>query len=189
LAVDLGQLGPTYQIREEDFIEQMKALAKKKIASGEWDGYERDLKEKTVQAFTDPMPLSSITTAQYARTWLFDPAIVTNRDIVDQNGQVLYPAGTRVSPLEVVSLPEPLLFIDGRDPRQVRTAEALIKKHHGQVKLILIAGNLQKLGKQLKQPVYFDQGGARTAQLGIHAVPAIVTQEDKKLRVKEFTPS
>jgi conjugal transfer pilus assembly protein TraW len=42
------------------------------------------------------------------------------------------------------------------------------------------------LSEELKVPVYFDQSGLLTKKLGIHHVPALVTQEGMRLRIEEI---
>jgi len=42
-----------------------------------------------------------------------------------------------------------------------------------------------KLEEELKMDVYFDQSGALTSKFGIKASPAVVVQEEKKLKIKE----
>ena len=56
----------------------------------------------------------------------------------------------------------------------------------GPIKLILTKGAPLALMEELKAPVYFDQGGFLVKKLGIHHVPAIVTQEKLRLRIEEI---
>jgi conjugal transfer pilus assembly protein TraW len=39
-----------------------------------------------------------------------------------------------------------------------------------------------------KQTVYYDQGGSLVRRLGIRQVPAIVSQDGKRLRIDEVRP-
>ena len=86
----------------------------------------------------------------------------------------------------MVSLSKPLYFFDARDPRQVREARAVIDAHRGQVKLILTGGSYMDLMRRWKLRVYYDQQGALVSQLGIRVVPALVSQEGKRLRIDEL---
>ncbi|MBK8324891.1 MAG: hypothetical protein IPL06_20020 [Betaproteobacteria bacterium] len=52
------------------------------------------------------------------------------------------------------------------------------------VKPILVAGLLDLI-RRWKRPVFFDQGGALVARLGIRHVPALVSQDGLRLRVDE----
>ena len=100
-------------------------------------------------------------------------------------GRLLFPAGTRKNPLEVVSLSKRLLFFDARDGRQVARARELIARYDGKVKPILTGGSYLDLMKAWRVPVYYDQQGTLTRRFGIRQVPALVSQEGMRLRVDE----
>jgi conjugal transfer pilus assembly protein TraW len=97
----------------------------------------------------------------------------------------LFAAGTRKNPLDVVSLSKRLLFFDARDRRQVVQASELIARYDGKVKPILTGGSYLELMKDWRVPVYFDQHGALTQRFGIRQLPALVSQEGKRLRIDE----
>jgi conjugal transfer pilus assembly protein TraW len=100
---------------------------------------------------------------------------------------VLFPAGLRKNPLDVVSLSKHLLFFDARDVRQVAKARELIARYQGRVKPILVGGSYIDLMKAWNTPVYYDQEGTLVRKLGITGVPAIVSQEGSRLRIDEVT--
>ena len=54
------------------------------------------------------------------------------------------------------------------------------------MKPVLTAGSWLALMRRWKQPVYFDQHGQITARLGITRVPALVTQDGRRLRIDEL---
>ena len=188
LALDAGRHGPVYAIREPDFLKEVKGTVQAKVDSGEWKRIEAEARRRTQDQLTHPPPVAGIRVAAARRSWLHDPSIVLSEDVRDSEGRVMYPAGTRVNPLDVVALPQPMLFFDGGDLRQVKAAQAVMARHDGRVTPILVAGSWQKLGRDWKRQVYFDQGGRLVRQLGIHAVPAVVTQELSALRIEEFVP-
>ena len=107
--------------------------------------------------------------------------------IADETGAVLFPAGLRKNPLDVVSLSKHLLFFDARDVRQVAKARELIARYQGRVKPILVGGSYIDLMKAWNTPVYYDQDGTLVRKLGITGVPAIVSQEGSRLRIDEVT--
>ena len=98
---------------------------------------------------------------------------------------MLFPAGTRKNPLDVVSLSRQLLFFDARDALQVGRARELIERYQGQVKPILVGGSYLDLMKRWNRPVFYDQDGNLVRRFGITAVPAIVSQEGQRLRIDE----
>ena len=94
--------------------------------------------------------------------------------------------GTKVNPLDTVSLSKALLFIDARDAAQVGRARGILDERGGKVKVILTGGSYLELMRRWKRAVFFDQEGTLTDKLGIRHVPAIVSQEGKRLRIDEF---
>lgn len=187
-AVDLGQYGPVYPVKEPDLLDVITSTVQAKVDSGEWKRLYTDAQRRAQVALENPRPVAGLAAATARRSWLFDPSIVLSQDIRDNEGRVLYAAGTRVNPLDAVALPQPLLFFDGGDARQVKAAQAVLSKYNGLVTPILVAGSWQKLGKEWQRQVYFDQQGRLVGQLGIQAVPALVTQELSALRIEEFVP-
>ena len=123
------------------------------------------------------------------RTFYIDPSFTLDRNIVDASGRLLFAAGTRKNPLEVVSLSRHLLFFDARDPRQVGRARQLIALYQGRVKPILVGGSYLDLMQSWHVPVYYDQQGLLTRRLGITQVPALVSQEGLRLRIDELAVS
>lgn len=187
-ALDAGRYGTVYAIREPDLLEEIKRTVQAKVDSGDWARLQADAQKRATDQLTTPRPVDGVSVTTARRSWLHDPSIVLADDVRDSGGRVVIAAGTRVNPLEVVALPQPLLFFDGRDARQVSAAQRVIKKQGGLVTPILVAGSWQHLGKAWQRQVYFDQQGRMVHQLGIQAVPALVTQEAVALRVEEFVP-
>jgi conjugal transfer pilus assembly protein TraW len=121
-----------------------------------------------------------------ARVSYFDPGVTFEREVRSPDGQSVVPAGTRVNPLEYVALSNPLLFLDARDRAQVRHGATLLAHHKGRLKLILVGGSYVELMRAWRTRVYYDQGGVLVGRLGIQQVPALVTQEGKRLRIEEI---
>jgi len=185
-AEDLGTVGETYAIAEPHLLSYIEQTLREKEKSGELANLEEQAKSRVVESIRNPKPLAGIRATQTARTFYFDPSIKVERNITDDKGNIIVPAGTSKNPLEVVSLSKHLLFFDGRNPQQVRDARALIDHYGGKVKPILIAGSYLDLMKAWQLSVYFDQHGVLTRKFGITQVPALVSQEGMRLRIDEF---
>ncbi len=186
IAVDLGTIGPTYPIAEPHLLDFIQQHFLEKQRSGELKRLEDEARERAKDAIVNPPPVGGLTTAETARTFYYDPSFVLDQPIVGERGQVLFPAGTRKNPLEIVSLSKHLLFFDARDQRQVARARQLIDRYDGRVKPILVGGSYLALMKTWRTPVYFDQQGVLTRRLGISHVPALVSQEGLRLRIDEL---
>ena len=185
-AQDLGVIGPVYEITEPSLLEVIQTRLHELDTSGALARLQRESQTRITREIADPAPLRGIAKTTRARSFHFDPTIEVPYPITDLQGRVLVTPGTRVNPLDTVSLSRPLLFIDARDKTQVDRAERLLDEHRGGLKLILTGGSYLNLMRRLKQPVYFDQHGTLTTKLGIRFVPALVTQDNKRLRIDEL---
>jgi conjugal transfer pilus assembly protein TraW len=85
-----------------------------------------------------------------------------------------------------VSLSQALLFIDARDTAQIKRASGILDERGGKLKVILTGGSYLDLMHRWKRPVFFDQQGTLTEKLGIRHVPALVTQDGKRLKIEEI---
>ncbi len=185
-AVSLSQIGPTYEVREPNLLEFIRARIEEKARTGELKRLEEQFKWQAEESVRNPQPVPGLSQATAARTFYYDPTFVLDRNVFDDKGNVLFPAGTRKNPLEVVSMTKRLLFFDARDSKQVRNALYVIDSFGGRVKPILVGGSYVDLMKAWNVPVYFDQHGDLTRQLGILHVPALVSQEGMRLRIDEL---
>ena len=187
-ATNLGTIGPTYPVAEKNLLDVIMARLRAKEASGELKRHEQEARDRAAYAVNNPRPVDGLRRAQAARTFYFDPTFTLQSNVVDSTGAVLFPAGTRKNPLEVVSLSKHLLFFDARDPGQVARARELIEHYQGKVKPILVGGSYLDLMKRWNKPVFYDQDGTLVRKFGIAAVPAIVSQEGQRLRIDEVPP-
>ncbi len=185
-ATDLGVIGPTYEISEPHLLKMIEQRLRQKERTGELQRLEEESKARGIAAVTNPPPIPGIQTTQTARTFYFDPSFTLDRNILDAQGRLLFPAGTRKTPLEIVSLSKHLLFFDARDHRQVSRARELMATYQGKVKPILTGGSYLDLMKSWRIPVYYDQQGLLTRRFGIHRVPALVSQDGQRLRIDEL---
>jgi conjugal transfer pilus assembly protein TraW len=184
-AESLGTIGPTYPIAEQNLLDFIMARLREKERSGELQRMEDLAKARATQSIRSPKPVPGLHRAETARTFYFDPTFTVDRNITDEGGRLLFPAGMKKNPLDVVSLSKHLLFFDARDPRQVAQAKELIDVYQGRVKPILVGGSYLDLMKSWNRQVFYDQEGTLVRKLGITAVPAIVSQEGSRLRIDE----
>lgn len=187
-ALDLGVLGPVHPIIERDLLSVIESRLKQHEASGELARLQEEARRRVVQGIEQPRAVPGITRATKRQTRYFDPSVRAPEDILDADGRLLAAAGTVVNPLDTVRLSKVLLFFDARDPAQVRRAMKLIahyEKAGAAVKPILVGGSYMDFQRTHRIRVWFDQGGSLTARFGITRVPAIVTQEGRKLRIDE----
>lgn len=188
LAEDLGIIGKAYEIAERDLIEVMKDRFRRLEQTGEMRKLEERYKAKVVEAVERPRPIPGITPTQTARTYFVDPTWTLDRNVVDEKGQMLFPAGTRVNPLDYAPLTQTLLFFDQRERSQVKFAKRFLAEAKARVKPILVGGEPLRLMRQWKQEVFYDQGGVLSRRFLLKQVPALITQDGNRLRVDEIRP-
>ena len=185
-AQDLGVIGPVYPIAEPSLLEVILSKLRQAEATGVLARLQRDTQAKVKRGIEQPAPIARITKTTKARSFYYDPSIVVPYAIADADGKVIVAPGTKVNPLDTVSLSKALLFIDARDAAQVGRARGILDERGGKVKVILTGGSYLELMRRWKRAVFFDQEGTLTDKLGIRHVPAIVSQEGKRLRIDEF---
>lgn len=185
-AVDLGSIGPTYGITEPHLLLDIERRLREMERSGELQRLIDEARTRGIAAVRQPTPVTSVHAADTPRTFYVDPSFTLDRNIVDAGGRLLFPAGTRKNPLDVVSLSKRLLFFDARDRRQVTRARELVANYEGRIKPILTGGSYLDLMSAWRIPVYYDQQGVLTRRLGIRQVPALVSQDGPRLRIDEM---
>lgn len=185
-AQDLGVIGPVFPIAEPSLIEVILAKLREADANGVMARLQRDTQANVQRGIEQPAPVTGITKTTKARSFYYDPSIVVPYAITDAEGKLIVAPGTKVNPLDTVSLSKRLLFIDARDAAQIGRARGILEEHGGKVKVILTGGSYLELMRHWKRPVFYDQQGQLTDQLGIRHVPALVTQEGRRLRIDEI---
>ncbi len=185
-AQDLGGIGPVFPIAEPSLLEVILSKLREAEATGVLARIQRETQANVKRGIEQPAPVERITKTIKARSFYYDPSIVVPYAIADAEGKVIVTPGTRVNPLDTVSLSKALLFIDARDPAQVGRARSILDERGGKVKVILTGGSYLDLMRRWKRPVFYDQQGALSEKLGIRHVPALVSQEGKKLKIEEI---
>ena len=181
-AKDLGVRGTTWPVAEPDLLAQIEARLIEMERSGELARLEDEARDGARRKLEEPDPAPGIAPAREERSRLWDPAITVARDIRTADGALIAAAGTRVNPLERVTLARDLLFVDGR--RKAEIAWAL--KHARPSKIVLLAGRPLELMRQHRRPFFFDQGGRLAARFGLRFTPSLVEQAGSRLRITEI---
>jgi len=181
-AKDLGVHGATWPVVEPDLLAEIEARLIEMESSGDLARLEDEARARARAKLEEPKPVSGIAPAREERSRLFDPAITVARDIRTADGTLIAAAGTRVNPLERMTLARDLLFVDGR--REAEIAWALA--HGRPSKIVLLAGRPLELMRRYRRPFFFDQGGRLAARLGLRLTPSLVAQDGNRLRITEF---
>lgn len=186
LARDYGQHGAVFPVIEADLLAVIHRKLNAMQASGAIDAANRRLAARTAAHVRRPPRVPGIAAARAPRAWSVDPTINVAEDLRDGRGKVIVRAGARVNPLDTVPLRQPLAFLDGDDPAQIAWARGDAAARRA--KLILVGGSPFALMKAEQRRFFFDQGGRLVRHFGIRAVPALVEQQGRVLRVRELVP-
>jgi conjugal transfer pilus assembly protein TraW len=186
-AIELGRIGPTYPIGEESALDMVMKKLRQKERSGELRRLQEEGIRRSMASIRNMPPVAGIATVRARAQRLIDPTVSYARPVTTDDGRVVIPAGTRVNPLDTISLSQTLVFFDGRDPEQ-REAVARLVARQGQLRLkpILVAGSWLDLTKTWKTQVFYDQRGVLSRRFGITAVPAVIRQQGRMLVLDEI---
>jgi len=187
-AKDLGIVGQTYPILEEDFLLFIQNRLQIMKQNGEWQKIETQFRDNVEKHADRPNPVSEISKTTQAETWNFDLSLIVPYDLMDAQGRIFVKAGTSINPLQYRSLSNVLLFFDGDDVKQVAWAKKIDLNFNGKTRLILVKGSITQNEKLFSKAIYFDQSGRLTTRFQIQHVPAIVQQEGSHLKISEVLP-
>lgn len=174
-AKDFGSYGTTYPISEESLLDVLK----KRLHSVDFEEKKKEWLSNFKHSIENPKG-KKLPNAVTERKFLFDPSVIAHQDIHDLEGKIIISKGTKVNPLDRCTMPEPLIFLNGTDEDQIIWAQ----KRNGI--WILTQGNPIDLEIREKHPIYFDQSGYLCQKLGIKALPAYVSQENRVLKIEEI---
>lgn len=184
-AADLGKHGTVYKIEEKNALDAIYEKLKGMEKTGELEKKKKEAIDRSMHSAKNPKPVKGIMAATSKRVFMFDPTMTLSENIVTDEGQMIAPAGTKVNPLDTITMSKSLVFFDGTSQEQVKAVEKLVETYGKKITPILVNGTWLELTKKWKRQVYFDQDGYLTSRFGIKAVPAIVRQKGKALEVAE----
>jgi len=183
---DFGTFGHIYPIDEPDLLQDIQTKLMNLEESGMIKHHQNEILNKTKHSLANPPAVEGMTKATQYREYSIDPSIVVPYDLKDHEGRVFQKAGTKYNPLGPTPLRTKLVFIQGDDEAQVKWVQETFFDQDIKVKVILVSGAPFHLMESWEKPVFFDQGGVITTKLEIKAVPAVVEQEGKHLKISEI---
>lgn len=184
LARDYGQHGAVFNVVEPDLLLTIERKLKALEASGGIERMNQELARRTEAKVRRPDPVAGLTRAERLRSWRYDPAITIDKDVVDQKGNVIARRGQRINPLDFVGVRQALVFVDGDDSEQVDWA--LRRYRDAEAKIVMVKGAPLDGMTRFQRRFYFDQGGFLVQRFAIRAVPAVVEQDGRVMRVSEI---
>jgi len=184
MAADLGVVGRLYPVAEADLLQTIRHRLVELQRSGELARLLRGAAHRARRYAARP-PGLSLPRARVPRVYYLQPRLRLANDVYDHRGRVLHYAGGSVNPLRQRPLSRRLLLFDGDDAAQRRWAARQLRVAGSPARLILVNGSPQALQRRYAWRVYFDQYGQLAGRLGITALPAVVSQQDDRLRIEQ----
>lgn len=191
---DLGSKAAVFPI-DRDGREQFRDVIRAKKGTGELGSFWKDLQQKNIAVIKNPSPLG-IESKYTPRSEFRDLKFVVKTDFLDEKGRIVVKRGTVVEPLRANPLTQGLIFIDGRDERQV--AYAIARGRTEPLKIVLTAGSPFDLRVKYQNspwrgtktiPFYFDQRKMiinslnRLYGIDINSVPVALTQRGNQMQI------
>lgn len=182
-ANNLGNYGQVFPILEKDIRQVLMHRLHEMEISGELKRRQREVINRVAEHIIRPKP-SNLSTTTTPKSFLVDPSVMVNQDIVTPDGNVVIKAGARLNPFEHITFSKTLLFFNADDKHQV----AWIKHHYqdySHVKFILTGGDIRESYKIFGR-VYFDLGGQLSNRLHLKHVPSVVYQNGLSWKILEI---
>ena len=178
-AKDLGTYGAIYAIIEEDAIGHLK----KAIAGFDMEKFRKSQIEK-IRNFK-PKDLVDLPVARADSVFKVDMTGTIPDDIVGINGEIIYPKGYRYNPMEYVFMRRILVFINGKDERQIQWYKKSPYTTDMRTMLLITDGSYWEVKNKLKTMVYYANRKI-IDRMGIKAVPSVAVQNKTELEVREY---
>ena len=181
-ATILPSLGKTFEIAEPNALEEIQRRVAERGAA-----ITTQLKENARESFKtyQPSNMAQLPPAPQDRIRDVDLTWVLPYDILNKDGDILYPEGFTVNPTDFVYWRKRMIVIDGTDPAQVRW---LIKSgmHLDPLSMILLSdGSYIDMMKELGTKVFYLDTTIKD-RFQLQYVPSVVVQNQKNFRVAEF---
>lgn len=172
-------VGHTYSISERDALEEVEQRARDVDWSKIWaKGRERTRNYR-------PDTTAFLPAATKNRTFRVDMSKRLDIDVPDGKGGILYPRGTIINPLDMISYSRTLIVLDASDVDQVAWFNASEYAGKPSVKLLITGGSYYKTAEKLGRQVYYASESI-VDRFNLAAVPSIIRQEGKLMQVEEI---
>jgi conjugal transfer pilus assembly protein TraW len=177
------QYGPTFAISEPDALAEFE----KRAAQVDWTQEMQGAADRLKQA---KLPFMDLPAAKHARVRSVDLTIMAQQNLALPDGRVFVRKGTRVNPLDYITLAHDYLIFDGTDADQIAIAQRILKTARKPVFLMATRFPDAETGKpllheQLGQSVY-NLTNQVVDRFRLESVPSLVVQDGKALQVKEI---
>ncbi len=169
-----------YPIAEQDMEEYLK----EQMRRVDWGRVREDLHRRVMERLHEG-PNIGLQPATSSRVFTVDVTQRYEHDISNHDGTaVVVKGGTEINPLTRIALSHRYVVIDGRDAKQLTYAQLLIQRYGFGVKILLSAGDVSEVAKQLQRRVYWVQP-EMVSKFQLAHVPSVISQNGPVLKIEE----
>lgn len=193
-AHDLGTQGATFPIEEPSLLVQII----EKLAAVDWKQKSADLLASAKRGLHD-YTQDGLTPARETVTRYIDPSITLKSPISapvktpdgKSDWKVIYPAGTRVNPLDKLQPVTRMLVFDPRVPSQMAFALAAMHAWPDLIELVATGGDIKGVSKKIERPLFY-ANTAFVERFRLRHTPSLIGIGKgplrKRLAITEFGP-
>lgn len=151
--LDLGEMGRVTDIKEKDFVDELKARTAKLDLN--------KLQKEAVDRHWERRQFEVLPPSQQDIVLELDPTFVVNSDVKAKDGTVIARKGDKFNPLHYIPQSMTMFVFDGTDPKELAFIEQQVSSPiKGHVKLITTRvdksrgfEHLQEIYQRLKRPI------------------------------------
>lgn len=184
LANSTFYVGKTYDIAEADMVEAIQSHISNNGSKIEKKFEE--MKQQSIEKMENISPkingelsFASENKEYYANTKYTNP-----QDIKDANGKILYKAGYTFEPMDYISLPYSIVFINANRKSELKWLQESGMLNSAQYRILITSGKYTDASKALGQHVFLANDQI-ISRMNIKATPSIASQEKNRLKIKE----
>lgn len=177
LAKTLPPVGKVYPIAERSALEEMKERA----TQIDWQKHVNAIKPERYR----PGDLVSLPRAVKKKARLVDMTYSLEMDIPDGRGGILYPRGYRFNPLDYISYPRTLVFINASDKAQTKWFLSSEYAHRFDTLLLITDGSFADVIKDMRRPVYYATRRL-IEKFDVRVLPSVAKQSGRQMEVREY---
>lgn len=178
-AKDLGFHGSSYPVAETSLIKVLEKRASA-IQKEDLDQLQGKVRKRYTSLLEEPYPVPRLTESLVEKISYFDPTYICHESILDPKGEIIVAKGTRFNPLKQITPTKKLLFLDGSKASHVSWA----RRQGEETIWMLVKGRPLDLEEKEGRPIYFDQFGQAVKKFNISHIPAIVSPEGLRVKIR-----
>ena len=179
-------LGQTWNFAEKNALDEIQEHLQKNKA--EIEKKAKEAKAKIEQSAKDYKAPNLVKLPRSAKNDIFYPDMKYSLefDIKDRLGNVVYPKGYTYNITDYVKLPYTMIVIDATDKVQLDWFKKSEYSKAINCQLLTIDGNVTYMHDHIKNRPFFYFNKQMIDRFAVKAVPSVISQEGKKVIVKQI---